>query len=100
MNSFAPVLWNSGIQAARSWYIFLFLCSHWPNMGLYTGWQPGSTNPTLFLATSRMNLAPAWSKWFFSIQPNRSVPPIEVSTTRFLISQFPIFHGVNRGANL
>ena len=36
-NSFAPVLWNSGIQAARSRYIFLFLCSHWPNMGLYTG---------------------------------------------------------------
>ena len=47
-NSLAPVLWNSGIQAARSRYIFLFLCSHWPNMGLYTGWQPGSTSPTSF----------------------------------------------------
>ena len=69
-------------------------------MGLYTGWQPGSTSPTLFLAISMMNRAPALSKWFFSIQPNRSVPPIEVSTTRFLISQLPMRHGVNNGFNL
>ena len=33
-NSFAPVLWNSGIHFLRSAYIFLFLCSHWPNIGL------------------------------------------------------------------
>ena len=32
--SFAPVLWSSGIHFARSRYIFLFLWSHWPNMGL------------------------------------------------------------------
>ena len=33
-NSFAPVLWNSGIHSLRSANIFLFLCSHWPRMGL------------------------------------------------------------------
>ena len=69
-------------------------------MGLYTGWQPGSTSPQLFFATSMMNLAPSLSKWFTSIQPNRFVPPIEVSTIRFLISQLPIFHGVNNGSSL
>ena len=99
-NSFAPVLWNSGIQRANSSNIRVFLCSHWPSMGLYTGWQPGSTRPALFFATSIRKSAPARSKWFTSIQPNRSVPPIEVMTMRFLISTFPIFHGVNSGFSL
>ena len=35
--SLAPVWWKEGIHAARSRYIFLFLCSHCPNIGLYIG---------------------------------------------------------------
>ena len=54
----------------------------------------------MFFATSMMKRAPTLSKWFFSIQPKRSVPPIDVSTMRFLISQEPIFQGVNRGSSL
>ena len=99
-NSLAPVAWNTGIHTARSRYIFLFLCNHWPNIGLYTGWHPGSTRPASCLATSRRNSAPARSKWFFSIQPNRSVPPIDVMTMRFLIAREPMVQGSKRGARV
>ena|SRR5574344_765660 len=60
------------------------------------GAMPGRIRPTLFFARSSKKFAASLSKWLGSIQPKIDVPPIEVITMRFLISQFLIFHGVNR----
>ena len=62
--------------------------------------QPAATSNGLLLLERAETDAPASSKWLISIQPSKLVPPMEVNTTRFLISQLPIFHGVNKGSNL